>query len=265
MTTTPNYGWYIGTIFGDFDVWGQGINSFIYSAASPTSLDTMLYSIQRNNISNTAPSTLPLLSTGSMWLNSTSNPYVLNIYDGTQYVPIGTLNTTAHTFTATSTGFSIGDFKHSMQTSITGWLLCNGAAVSRVTYSALNLLMSQQTPAYPFGSGDGSTTFNLPDLRGQVPAAIGTGTYSGASTRTIGQFVGEEQHTLITSEIPSHSHTPGGGLDNFLVTVTGGANGAGPGTSVSQTPTTGNTGGDGAHNTMQPTLFVGNYFIYSGV
>lgn len=44
----------------------------------------------------------------------------------------------------------------------TGWLECNGAAVSRATYSALFVAIGTV-----YGAGDGSTTFNLPDLRGQ--------------------------------------------------------------------------------------------------
>jgi len=53
------------------------------------------------------------------------------------------------------------------------WLQCNGAAVSRTTYAALFNLLNTFSPALPFGPGDGSTTFNLPDLRGRVPVAEG--------------------------------------------------------------------------------------------
>jgi hypothetical protein len=45
-----------------------------------------------------------------------------------------------------------------------GWLLCDGTAVSRTTYSALFAAIGTS-----YGAGDGSTTFNLPDLRGRVP------------------------------------------------------------------------------------------------
>lgn len=47
------------------------------------------------------------------------------------------------------------------QTTPTGWLHCDGTTVSRTTYSALNTIMSGA--GYPYGSGDGSTTFHLPD------------------------------------------------------------------------------------------------------
>lgn len=52
-----------------------------------------------------------------------------------------------------------------------GWLLCNGAAVSRATYSALFSITGTA-----FGTGDGSTTFNLPNLVNRVPVGVGTGT-----------------------------------------------------------------------------------------
>lgn len=53
------------------------------------------------------------------------------------------------------------------------WLECNGVAVSRTTYAALNSLLSGLS--YPFGSGNGSTTFTLPDLRGRNVTMHATG------------------------------------------------------------------------------------------
>jgi microcystin-dependent protein len=77
----------------------------------------------------------------------------------------------------------------------TGWLLCDGAAVSRATYAALFAVVGTT-----FGAGDGSTTFNLPDLRGRFPlgkAAAGTGS-------TLGGTGGSLDHTHTG---PSHTHT----------------------------------------------------------
>ncbi len=63
----------------------------------------------------------------------------------------------------------IGDIKASVQTqNHSGWLLCNGQAVSRTTYSALFALIGTK-----FGSGDGSKTFNLPDYRGKFLRGLG--------------------------------------------------------------------------------------------
>lgn len=50
-----------------------------------------------------------------------------------------------------------------------GWLLCDGSAVSRTEYADLFMAIATN-----FGAGDGSTTFNLPDMRGAAPAGAGT-------------------------------------------------------------------------------------------
>lgn len=79
----------------------------------------------------------------------------------------------------------------------TGWLFCDGAAISRTTYAALFAVIGTT-----FGSGDGTTTFNLPDLKGRVPVGKAVaGTF--ASLAATG---GAETHTLTTAQIPSHQH-----------------------------------------------------------
>ena len=55
----------------------------------------------------------------------------------------------------------------------TGFLLCDGAAVSRATYAALFAVLGSN-----YGSGDGSTTFNVPDLRARTPLGLGAGTFT---------------------------------------------------------------------------------------
>jgi microcystin-dependent protein len=77
----------------------------------------------------------------------------------------------------------------------TGYLICNGAAVSRSTYAALFAVYGST-----FGSGDGSTTFNLPDFRDRMPIGAGS-TYSLAATG------GSATTTLSTANIPSHAHS----------------------------------------------------------
>ena len=61
----------------------------------------------------------------------------------------------------------------------TGWLAANGSAVSRTTYSALWTALG--TTSSPYGQGDGSTTFNLPDLRGYFVRGSGTNSDNTAS------------------------------------------------------------------------------------
>ena len=80
------------------------------------------------------------------------------------------------------------------------WLLCDGSAISRVGFASLFKVIGET-----YGSGDGSTTFNLPDLRGRT--AIGAGQADGLSDRIIGQAIGEESHTLSISEMPQHAHS----------------------------------------------------------
>jgi len=91
-----------------------------------------------------------------------------------------------------------------------GWLMCAGQAVSRTEYSALFNALSTT-----YGSGDGSTTFNLPDLRGRVPAGVdnmgGTAASRLTSTvlsasNTLGATGGAQTHTLDSTQIPAHSH-----------------------------------------------------------
>lgn len=94
-----------------------------------------------------------------------------------------------------------------------GWLPCDGRAVSRSSYARLFDVLGTT-----WGAGDGSTTFNLPDMRGRAtaaPDAMG-GTAAGrASDSGLGDGRGAESknsdgHTLTESETASHNH--GGGL-----------------------------------------------------
>lgn len=81
-----------------------------------------------------------------------------------------------------------------------GYLFCNGNPISRSSYNRLF-----QTIGTLYGSGDGNTTFNLPDFRGRTP--IGTGNGSGLSNRILSDVGGEETHSLTVDEMPSHNHT----------------------------------------------------------
>jgi len=121
-----------------------------------------------------------------------------------------------------------------------GWVPCTGAAISRTAYAALFAVLGTA-----HGAGDGATTFNLPDLRGRVPIGVGQG--SGLTDRALGQKLGEENHLLTVNEMPSHRH--------YLASVTNGGQYAGAyntGSGLSSC-STGDTGGNAAHNTMQPS------------
>src|ERR1700690_4237341 len=75
-----------------------------------------------------------------------------------------------------------------------GWAFCNGQLMPISQNETLFNLIGTT-----YG-GDGQSTFGIPDLRGRIPIHAG-----GSFVQ--GQLAGEENHTLITQEIPSHTHT----------------------------------------------------------
>ena len=90
-------------------------------------------------------------------------------------------------------------------TAPTGWLLCDGSTVGRVAYPGLFNAVSTL-----YGSGDGSTTFTLPDMRGRMP--VGKGTHSDVSTLgnndgvTVANRRSKHQHTAHTHTQNAHTH-----------------------------------------------------------
>jgi microcystin-dependent protein len=78
-----------------------------------------------------------------------------------------------------------------------GYLLCDGSAVSRTTYSALFAALDTT-----YGAGNGTTTFNLPNLQNRVPVGKGSGTFGSLNASG-----GSEDVTLTVDQIPSHNHT----------------------------------------------------------
>lgn len=76
----------------------------------------------------------------------------------------------------------------------TGWLICDGSAVSRTTYAELFKVIGTS-----YGAGDGSTTFNLPNKKGRVSAGYDS---TNSKFNAIGKKLGEETHTLTVAELP---------------------------------------------------------------
>jgi hypothetical protein len=78
----------------------------------------------------------------------------------------------------------------------------DGAAVSRTTYSDLFALIGTT-----YGAGNGSTTFNVPNLKGRVPVGL-----DGSQTEfdALGEAGGEKAHVLTIGEMPAHTHPPDG-------------------------------------------------------
>jgi len=189
---------------------------------------------------------------------------------GDEFVALTTSNPSV-TVTATT---KVGDIIPSAAATRGNDLLCNGAAVSRTTYSALFSAIGTT-----YGAGDASTTFNVPDLRGRSP--IGDGTGSGLTARARGQTGGAETHSLSAAEsgVPAHTHPGVSGSGTVSGAVTNDfigsqcvqvidSNSPAPYSLVTLGSVTvsANTAAAAAsaHNNMQPFGVV-NYFIVTGL
>lgn len=153
----------------------------------------------------------------------------------------------------------------------TGFLACDGTAVSRATYATLFTAIGET-----WGVGDGSTTFNLPDFRRRVAVGSG-GTGTAELDDLVGSTGGDETVTLTAAEsgLPAHTHTITDGAGAHTHTVPMDASGANTAPLPSSnggtqsTDVTSSAGGhnhtvnnvsaaaaSSAHNNMQPSAVV---------
>ena len=144
----------------------------------------------------------------------------------------------------------------------TGYLVCNGSAVSRTTYAALYAIVGTT-----FGSGDGSTTFNLPNYTNRMPY----GTTIGATGGSTDAIVVSHTHTASSSDA-GHSHTYAGSVSStgtFAYSAGGGNPGVGTPLNAGSTVNTGtanitttitSTGASGTNANLPPYLGI-NFII----
>jgi microcystin-dependent protein len=155
---------------------------------------------------------------GMQWIDDSISPWITKVYDGADWVTTGYIDPTNNLWTpanniAVVTGSIIWV---AYNTAPAGYLKANGAAVSRSTYATLFSAIGTT-----FGSGDGSTTFNLPNIRGRFIRAWDDGMGLDA-----GRVFGSGQ----ADEFKTHTHSLEGRTDMTYATgsVTTGSGIGGP-------------------------------------
>lgn len=138
-----------------------------------------------------------------------------------------------------------------------GYLVCDGSELSRAEYPELfNIIGTSH------GAGNGTTTFNLPDLRKRVPVGYDS---SDTDFDTMGKTGGEKKHTLSIDEMPKHTHRVyyyinsnlPGGVDHLIAYGSPNSQGL---ASVEYSGWLGDKGNDQAHNNLQPYIVL-NFII----
>jgi len=121
-------------------------------------------------------------------------------------------------------------------TSPEGWLLCDGTAINRTTYANLFALIGTT-----YGSGNGTTTFNVPDMRSRMPMGAGAGT--GLTSRALAATGGAESVVIASGNLPLHTHS----IAHDHASATSGAQSVDHSHSVNP-PNTGSTTGSADHS-----------------
>lgn len=217
----------------------------------------------------------PLIGVGNVPVSSAVKGYseVLRSSSGTAW-RVWSSDTSVALVTAND-GLPVGSYvEGAWTTAPAGYLLADGAAVSRMTYANLFAVIGTT-----YGAGNGSTTFNLPDLRGRVTVQRST----DAEFDALGEKYGAKTHTLTTAELPEAplkvvAGSGGGGATNgpVLVGTTAGTTGFSNPGDVANYSNNRNTvasgggewasfrvaGSNGAHNNIQPSVVVNRAIKY---
>jgi microcystin-dependent protein len=140
-----------------------------------------------------------------------------------------------------------------------GWALCNGQLLPINQNQALFSILGTT-----YG-GNGQVNFALPNFQGRAPVHFGNGF-------VLGQITGEENHTLINSEMPTHNHPvsassaapDAGSMANNSWAANSGAYGSNI-TTIMNPASIGNAGGSQAHSNMQPYLVLNFIIALQGI
>jgi microcystin-dependent protein len=303
MSNTPNMNIVLPTPGADTGVWGTEVNTGLgvvdthdhtpgKGVPVPSTAVSFVSDIDLNTKALSGATKLQMADQGAA-LTGLTNKLALNAASGDLYytnssgVPVQITQGSSITSPTSSAALPTGGVMPFAGTAApTGWLLADGSAVDRTVYAALFGVIGTI-----YGTGDGLTTFNVPNMSGRV--AVGVGSYidpvSGTITRSLAQVAGAEKHVLVEAELAAHTHTqnahnhgitdPGhfhtttieaSGINttNISFAASGGnfstsvnTNSKTTGVTVNNaTATNNNTGADTAHNNMQPYLGL-NYII----
>ncbi len=150
-----------------------------------------------------------------------------------------------------------------------GWALCNGQILAISQNTALFSLLGT------FYGGDGKSTFALPNLQGLAPMHQGSGV--SLTPRNIGETGGETAVTLLSTQIPSHTHVAQSAVASTSSAPApntifgGGGRGKEPAYAPAGTPAAmsaqavGTAGGNGPHNNMPPYVTLNFIIALQGV
>lgn len=235
---------------------GDNYDYVIDSAATAASIQTALTRRANSYIGTTTQRTAFTSSApeGTLW-SDTDGEKILWIKQGASWIPVWGNGQGLGTPTGTI-------MQYAGATAPGSWLLCQGQAVSRSTYAPLFGVLGTR-----YGAGDGTSTFNLPDMRGRVPVGLDGGQ---VEFNALGKAGGAKTHTLTEAEMPAHTHSVDGPIGAVLSGTSrepgmGGSNGAGYtpwfGSGWDAQPARFQTrGADAPHNNLQPYLVL-NYII----
>jgi len=152
-----------------------------------------------------------------------------------------------------------------------GWAMCQGQILPISQYTALFSLIGT------YYGGNGTSNFELPDLRSRVPMKYGTD--STGNSYVIGQEAGEETITLSSTQMPIHTHTVSGSTTTahksapsagFALATSGNggffyAPGNSPTTAINPGTVSMYLGGNQAHTNLQPYLAINWCIALTGI